>query len=94
MEDNTRCIDPERLDTIHRQNAHRKPNEESILSLRKIRQASLEFALVIERELRDGEQKRQSLARLEEARMWACSGAVAEGKVDEPLDLTSARASE
>lgn len=65
--------------------SHRVPDAKAQELLREIRQRSLDLAVFIDAALPPSRERSSALTKLDEARMWACSAAVAGGEIREPL---------
>lgn len=74
-------------DALRVQHSHRAPDEEEQRRLREIRQRCLDLAVYIDDQLPPSRERAYALAKLDEARMWACSVAVAGGEIREDLTV-------
>lgn len=72
-------------DALRVQHSHRAPDEDAQRRLREIRQRCLDLAVYIDDQLPPSRERSCALTKLDEARMWACSAAVAGGAIREDL---------
>lgn len=72
-------------DALRVQHSHRAPDEDAQRRLREIRQRCLDLAIFIDDQLPPSRERSCALTKLDEARMWACSAAVAGGEIREDL---------
>ena len=74
-------------DDLRTQHSHRAPDTEAQARLRDIRQRFLALAGAIDDILPPSRERSIALTNLDQARMWACSAAVAEGEIRETLTI-------
>lgn len=72
-------------DALRVQHSHRAPDEDAQRRLREIRQRCLDLAIFIDDQLPPSRERSCALTKLDEARMWACSAAVAGGEIREDI---------
>lgn len=74
-------------DALRVQHSHRAPDQDAQQRLREIRQRCLDLAVFIDDQLPPSRERSCALTKLDEARMWACSAAVAGGAIREELTV-------
>lgn len=74
-------------DDLRTQHSHRAPSEAAQATLRDIRQRFLDLAVAIDDILPPSRERSVALTNLDQARMWACSAAVAGGEIRETLTV-------
>ncbi len=72
-------------DALRVSHSHRAPDEDAQRRPREIRQRCLDLAIFIDDQLPPSRERSCALTKLDEARMWACSAAVAGGAIREDL---------
>lgn len=74
-------------DALRVSHSHRTPDEDAQRRLREIRQRCLDLAIFIDDQLPPSRERSCAMTKLDEARMWACSAAVAGGEIREDLTV-------
>lgn len=74
-------------DALRVQHSHRAPDQDAQQRLRDIRQRCLDLAVFLDDQLPPSRERSCALTKLDEARMWACSAAVAGGEIREQLTV-------
>lgn len=74
-------------DALRVSHSHRAPDEDAQRRLREIRQRCLDLAIFLDDQLPPSRERSCALTKLDEARMWACSAAVAGGEIREDLTV-------
>lgn len=82
-----KCSTDQSRDALRVQHSHRTPDDEAQKRLRDIRQRCLDLAVFIDDQLPPSRERSCALTELDEARMWACSAAVAGGAIREELTV-------
>lgn len=72
---------------LRKQHSHRAPDANAQRRLRDIRQRFLDMAVFIDDQLPPSRERSLAMTNLDQARMWACNAAVAEGEIREELTI-------